>query len=139
MRAGTLDSNWTPGRCIIQSLLLNPLGRGQSQEPWTLTPGKLYYYFFFMDIYMFLNTSELKIPLIMIYSGNLKLKKTLFERHQNNTAIWVDYLILKEHNFCTVFHFKTSCMHFLADDQTPPPLADFSAKNAIFLTCNIRL
>ena len=27
-----------------------------------------------------------------IYSGNWKLKKTLFEKHHNNTAMGVDYL-----------------------------------------------
>ena len=40
-----------------------------------------------------------------IFSGNWKLEKTLFERHQNNTAIEVDYLTEEEKNY-TVFHFK---------------------------------
>ena len=31
-----------------------------------------------------------------IYSGNLKLEKTLSERHQNNTTIGLDYLTLKK-------------------------------------------
>ena len=38
-----------------------------------------------------------------IYSGNWKLEGTLFERHQNNKAIGVDYLTLKNN-----FYFKTS-------------------------------
>ena len=35
-------------------------------------------------------------PEKFIYSVNWKLEKTLFERHQKNKAIWVNYLIKKK-------------------------------------------
>ena len=65
---------------------------------------------FCIDIYVYVfGTSKLrhgKCPLKkFIYIGNWKLEKPLFERHQNNTAMGVDYL-KKTHNFYTVFHFK---------------------------------
>ena len=80
----------------------------------------------------------------IIYSGNWKLEKTIYERYQNNTVIeWIT-LLKKQKNRQFIsrrtasFKKNNFCGFLSGRESDPPPLLEFSAKNASFsFTCSL--